>query len=256
MIFTNLIQANLRTKIFGKEIEYYQRLSSTNEEAWDLIKNEEASHGMIVITDNQFQGKGRSGNSWFMSPSKGLAMSLIILESLSAEKVRLIPLLTGIAIAKTLENRGYSPKLKWPNDILLNEKKVSGILCESKLSGHSVQSIVVGVGINVNESEQDFPEILNQSATSLYIETSHTHQRELVAAIFTTYFEQLLEKLQTSSNEIISEWTHYCGHINETVSFNFQNEIKSGLFKGVDNSGQARVIIDDTEHKFASIILD
>jgi len=256
MIFTNLIQANLRTKIFGKEIEYYQRLSSTNEEAWDLIKNEEASHGMIVITDNQFQGKGRSGNSWFMSPSKGLAMSLILKEHLSAKKAGLIPLAVGIAVAETLKNRGQIPKLKWPNDILLNGKKVGGVLCESKLSGEKIQSVVVGVGLNINETEEDFPEALGQTATSLFIESSYTHQRELVAAIFTTYFEQLLEKLQTSSNEIISEWTHYCGHINETVSFSFQNEIKSGLFKGIDESGQARVIIDDTEHKFASIILD
>ena len=83
MIFTNLIQTNIRTRRFGKEIEYYQRLVSTNLEAWDLIENNDASHGMIVITDNQFQGKGRNGNSWFMSPSKGLAMSLVMLKPLS-----------------------------------------------------------------------------------------------------------------------------------------------------------------------------
>ena len=68
MIFTNLIQTNLRTKNFGKDIEYYQRLESTNIESWELIEEGNASHGMIVITDDQYKGKGRNNNSWFMSP--------------------------------------------------------------------------------------------------------------------------------------------------------------------------------------------
>ena len=256
MIFTNLIQTNLRTKLFGKEIEYYQRLGSTNEEAWELIENGEATHGMIIITDHQFKGKGRSGNSWFMSPSKGLAMSLILLESLSTEKAGLIPLATGVAMAKTLENRGFSPKLKWPNDILLAKNKVGGILCESKISGQSVKAMVVGIGLNLNETKNDFPEDLNESATSLSIESGHTHQRELVVAIFTTFFEHYWEKLQNSPEEIISEWTSFCGHMEQNVSFRFKGIQQSGLFRGIDNFGQARVMIDGNERVFPSIILD
>ena len=159
MIFTNLIQTNLRTRRFGKEIEFYQRLGSTNLEAWNLIENNEASHGMIVITDNQFQGKGRNGNSWFMSPSKGLAMSLVMLDPLSLKKAELISIAAGIAIAKALKNRGGKPKLKWPNDILLGNKKCGGILCESRISGQTVNSMVIGIGLNINETENDFKEL-------------------------------------------------------------------------------------------------
>ena len=86
MIFTQLIQTNLRTKALGKKVEYYNRLDSTNEEAWELIDSGEAQHGMIVITDNQFSGKGRNKNQWYMSPSKSLAMSIIILEPIEIEK--------------------------------------------------------------------------------------------------------------------------------------------------------------------------
>ena len=100
MIFTNLIKTNLRTKQFGRDIEYYQRLKSTNDEAWELIQNGEASHGMMIITDYQTQGKGRGGNSWFMSPSKGLALSLILLEPISLGIAGLIPLVAGVAMAK------------------------------------------------------------------------------------------------------------------------------------------------------------
>ena len=149
MIFTNLIQTNLRTKIFGKEIEYYQRLGSTNKEAWELIENGEATHGMIIITDHQFKGKGRSGNSWFMSPSKGIAMSLILLESLSFKIARLIPLVAGIAMAKTLNNRGFSPKLKWPNDIFFGSKKLIGFLPRVITRGKEIIYVRVGLGMNV-----------------------------------------------------------------------------------------------------------
>ena len=190
MIFTNLIQTNLRTKHFGENIEYYQRLESTNIESWELIEENNASHGMIVITDDQYKGKGRNNNSWFMSPSKGLAMSIILTEPLSIEEAELIPIAAGVATAKTIENRGAVPQLKWPNDILIGDKKCGGILCESKISNNMVKNMVIGIGLNINENENDFPEEIIRSATSLSIETGHSTQRELVCAIITTFFEQ------------------------------------------------------------------
>ena len=256
MIFTNLIKTNLRTKQFGRDIEYYQRLKSTNDEAWELIQNGEASHGMIVITDYQTQGKGRGGNSWFMSPSKGLSLTLILLEPMSLEIAGLIPLVAGVAMAKTLKNQGGSPTLKWPNDILFREKKTGGILCESKISGQSVQSMVVGIGLNVNETEIDFPDELKETATSLSMESGHTHQRELVAAIFTTFFEQYWERLQESPEEIINDWTSLCGHLGKSVSFNFKGENLSGIFKKIDQNGHACITIGSDEKVYPSIILE
>ena len=105
MIFTNLIETNLRTKELGKQIEYYQRIDSTNKEAWEIIDSKDTSHGTIVITDNQLSGKGRNGNTWFMSPSKGLAMSIVLKKSISIQDGLLIPIAAGVAIAKALENR-------------------------------------------------------------------------------------------------------------------------------------------------------
>ena len=97
MIFTNLIQTNLRTIQFGKDIEYYQRLESTNVESWELIKKNNASHGMIVITDNQYKGKGRNNNTWFMGSSKGLAMSIILTKPMSIKDAELIPITIGVS---------------------------------------------------------------------------------------------------------------------------------------------------------------
>jgi len=252
MIFTNLIQTNLRTKQFGKHIEYYQRLESTNNEAWELINSGELNHGTMIITDNQFKGKGRGGNSWFMGQSKGLAMSLIYQKPLPIKDAGLIPIAIGVACAKALENRGSTPTLKWPNDILIQGKKVGGILCESKISGESVISMVIGIGLNINETIQDFPDDLIESATSLNIATGHVHQRELVCAILTTYVERILDELSSAPNE----WLSYCGHLDQPVSFMYGTEPKSGIFKNINADGHAEIEIDGNLFVYPSIILD
>lgn len=252
MIFTQLIHTNLRTKEFGRTIEYYQRLGSTNDEAWALINNGESTHGMIVITDNQFQGKGRSGNTWFMGQSKGLAFSLIYEKNISIRDASLIPIAIGVSVAKTLENRGATPSLKWPNDIHIHGKKVGGILCESKISGQQVTSMVIGVGLNINETVQDFPDEINNLATSLSVETNHGHQRELVCAILTTYFEQSLERLTQMPNE----WLSYCNHLDKVVSFKHDSVSKSGIFRKINSEGHAEIEVDGNLTVFPSIILD
>ncbi len=252
MIFTNLIQTNLRTEELGKQIEYYQRIGSTNKEAWELIDLEEARHGTIIITDNQLSGKGRTGNAWFMSPSKGLAMSIILKKSISIQDGLLIPIAVGVAIAKALENRGGNPKLKWPNDILINNKKCGGVLCETRIKNNSIMEMVIGIGLNINETINDFPDTLSRSATSLAIETNQSNQRELVCAIITTYFERLLNDLPSS----IPIWNDYCNHQNKSVSFKQDGNRKNGIFNGLDNDGRAIIQIDKKEILFNSITLE
>tara|TARA_Y100001934_G_scaffold238138_1_gene290831 strand:- start:1127 stop:1885 length:759 start_codon:yes stop_codon:yes gene_type:complete len=252
MIFTNLIETNLRTKVFGKNIEYYQRLESTNAESWSLIKKDMANHGTIIITDNQIKGKGRNGNTWFMSPSKGLAMSIILLEPLQIKDAERIPIAAGVAAAKTLENRGVNASLKWPNDIMINEKKCGGILCESKILNQNIQSMVVGIGININENKYDFPPEILETATSLFIETGYSHQRELLCAIFTTFFERELNNLSLT----LDLWKNYCSHIGQIISFNHKGEKYSGTFKGIDSNGGALIEIENDIKNFTSIIMD
>ena len=252
MIFTNLISTNLRTKIFGQEIEYYQILPSTNQEAWNLIEKKESNHGMIVITDQQKKGKGRGNNSWFMSPSKGLAMSIIIDEPVSLNDASLIPLSAGLSVAQAIENRGLKPKLKWPNDILINGKKCGGILCESKVRNGNLTQMVIGIGLNINEATSDFPNELISNATSMSIETGHTHQRELFCAIITTFFERNFEVLQKSP----TIWTKYCYHLDKTVSFKQNGKNISGIFRGLNNNGYAKIDINGIVKIFPSITLD
>ena len=251
MIFTNLIQTNLRTERFGKQVEYYQRLESTNVEAWDLIKSGDAENGMIIITDNQIKGKGRNGNSWFMAPSKGLAMSIILNQKLTIGEAELIPIAVGVAIAKAIENRGAKPQLKWPNDIFIDGRKCGGVLCESKISSNLIHSMVIGIGLNINETETDFPELIRDRATSLSIATGHSNQRELVCAIITTFFERAMKDLKAN----IKIWENYCSHMDDLVAFRYNNAEQKGIFKGIDQHGHAMIDIENKVHVFPSIRL-
>ena len=251
MIFKNLIQANLRTEYLGKDIEYYQIIDSTNKEAKSIIKNNEATHGMMIITDNQKNGKGRLNNEWFMGPGKGLAMSVIYLKTLSIKKATLIPLASGLAIAKTLENRGFKPKLKWPNDIILNNKKVGGILCESEIKNNIINSFIIGVGLNVNETVNDFPKELQYKATSLFIETNNSFQRELISAIITTFLERSIQNFDS----IISQWLSFCGHLDKKVTFHYRNKEYYGIFKSINSDGHAQIETDGKILQFPSIYL-
>ena len=251
MIFKNLIQANLRTEHLGKDIEYYQIIDSTNKEAKSIINNNEATHGMMVITDNQKNGKGRLSNEWFMSPGKGLAMSIIYLKTLSIKKATLIPLASGLAIAKALENRGFRPKLKWPNDIILNNKKVGGVLCESEIKNNIINSIIIGIGLNVNETINDFPEDLQGKATSLFIETNNSFQRELISAIITTFLERSIQNFDS----IMDEWLSFCAHLDKKVTFHYRNKKYSGVFKGINSEGHAKIEAEGKVLQFSSVYL-
>ena len=252
MIFTNLIHTNLRTNILGKNVEYYQRLDSTNAEAWELLEEEQAEHGMIVITDNQLKGKGRNSNTWFMSPSKGLAMSLVLIRDFSIEEAELIPIAVGVAAARMLKNRGVDSQLKWPNDLMINDKKCGGILCESKISDQRVYQMVIGLGININETKDDFPNDLSDTSTSLFLESGHTHQRELTCAIFTTFFEKMLDDLEST----IDDWKKYCAHLNKKVSFSHNGVKHQGIFKDINGRGHAIIEINNNMKTFPSITLD
>ena len=191
MIFTQLIQTNLRTKELGKNVEYYNRLDSTNEEAWELI-DEGNQHGSIIITENQIKGKGRQNNNWSMVAGKGLAFTLILDKKYPQSFSGFFSLAAGISVAESLKKRGVESALKWPNDIYYSNKKIGGILCESKIKNKEIDKIVIGIGINVNETIEEHPDNIHNDISTMSSITNHAHQRELIVAEFVNCFERLL----------------------------------------------------------------
>ncbi len=112
--------------------------------------------------------------------------------------------------------------------------------------------MVVGIGLNINENENDFPSDIVESATSLSMETGYSTQRELVCAIITTFFEQQINNLGLS----IGLWEHYCSHLNEKVAFSYNKSNHNGIFKGINDKGHALIDIDNNLKTFPSIILE
>lgn len=122
MLFINLVQANLKTRILGQQIEYYTRLESTNSEAWEII-DEGAQSGALVVTDHQFSGKGRADRKWSAVPNKSLTFSLLLFPDFDANLSGWLPILSGLAVQKALLNFDTDVRLKWPNDLILDGKK-------------------------------------------------------------------------------------------------------------------------------------
>ena len=254
MIFTQLIQTNLRTKELGKNIEYYNRLDSTNTEAWELVE-EDNNHGTIIITENQIKGRGQKTKTWRMVPGKSLVFSLILTKNYPIDYSGLISLTVSLALNESLNKRGLETKLKWPNDIFINGKKIGGILCETKIDNSKIKTMVIGVGVNVNESISEHDDDIQKNLTTMFEVSKHPHQRELIVAEFINSFELLLNKLSTEPKYIIEEWLDKCMHLNKNILF-FQNEkILEGVFCGLDSNGYAKIEIGNKIKSYSSINL-
>ena len=251
MIFSNLVDANLNTDFIGRNLEYYSRLASTNDEAWELIA-ENAPNGSLIITDNQFKGRGRFGNKWISAPSMGLTFSLILYDLKNLHK---LPLIIGVSVCEALKEFNFKLKLKWPNDIILNDKKIGGILCELKKI-NNVKTIVVGIGMNINEKADDFPDNLRKRAISLSMVSNKTFQRERVLAKILNHFEKNLDLLKEKNLELFKKWESFCNHINKEVTFHNNNVNVVGRFLKISDRGSAIIEVNNKEIVFSSGIVE
>ncbi len=165
MITKTEIVNNLNTKIFGRTVFNFDTLDSTNTFAKSL-KKEEAPHGTIVVSEEQTAGRGRLQRNWISPKGKNLLFSVVMFPDFGREKISLLPFAGSLAVADAIESvTGLSPTCKWPNDVLINNKKVCGMLLESSSGNSALEKIILGIGVNVNQEE--FPDGLKFKASSL-----------------------------------------------------------------------------------------
>ena len=257
MIFTNLVQTNLRTKTLGQVIEYYTQLDSTNEEAWEMI-DEGVKSGTVIITDRQLSGKGRNGAKWQSKADRSLTFSVVIQpNNLSGSMSGVFPLLSGVAIVRALQDMHIDGGLKWPNDIIINGKELGGVLCESRIQSKSIKWVVLGIGINVNETANDFENDISHSATSLYLEVGDFMQRERLLAAILNHLEILLNELgeDSGSFDINKYWTPYCIHNNKNITFQEGGQIRQGRFKNIAKNGECVIKMNGTTQSFTGAVI-
>ena len=248
MFNLNLYKENLSTDVFGKSIKYYSKLDSTNTKAWELI-SKNVENGTVVITDNQTKGRGRQSNKWISIQGRSLTFSIIMYPNALLNQINLYSLIAGLAITDCLNEYDIHAQLKWPNDILINGKKVGGILCESKISGGVIKSMVIGIGLNVNETITELPKEVHYNATSLMIESGKQYQAEILLA---NILNQLEHRIQDKNNIQLTNWEERCAHLNQRVTFRSGNENIKGVFKGLSSIGQAVITINNEEVIFDS----
>lgn len=158
------------------KIIFYRETDSTNVRIHQLAK-EGLPEGTVVWADYQSSGKGRRGRSWESPAGTNLYFSILLRPQISPEKAPMLTLVMAYSTAKAIQiHLGMEPQIKWPNDLILNKKKICGILTEMHLKGQEISDVVIGVGINVNVT--DFPEELKDKATSLYLERGRKADRE------------------------------------------------------------------------------
>ena len=248
MFSKELYQKNLCTTILGREFNYHPQTNSTNEDAWQCFIDG-TPDGTLILTDNQTNGKGRRQNKWVSTPDKSLTFSFILHSELELEKMGLLPLLTGISIVRGIESAtAIQTGLKWPNDIMLNEKKMGGILIESKQIQNGL-GVVVGVGLNINENAQDIPHNLRDNAISLAMFSGQPHSREQILSAILNEFEALYD---TQMDSIIPLWTDHCIHQNMEVSFHSEQGKQQGIFQGISSQGHAEIQINGETQTFPS----
>ncbi len=184
MININTLRETLNTKIIGiPHIEHYTQLTSTNDIAITRGKTKGAIEGTLIITEHQTAGRGRYGRKWDAPPNKCILASVIFTHRLKQNQVHLPNLIGALSIAQGIHKiTGLDAKIKHPNDIRIDKKKVAGVLTEIEYDKHNQSFFVLGFGINVNITTDEFPQELRNTATSLLIATSNIEYREICRA--------------------------------------------------------------------------
>lgn len=198
LISLNELKSKINTNFIGKEIHYFKELSSTNSIAKDLARKD-ALNGTLILSETQNLGKGRFGRPW-ISPQGGIWASLILRPNIEPIHAPKITLIAAAAEILTLESYNLKAEIKWPNDLLLNNKKISGILTEMSCDMDNIKHIILGFGININFSKEDIPSDLEVKATSLYIEYGYKFNRTDFLCRYLENFENLYNELITNNS--------------------------------------------------------
>ncbi|WP_458455963.1 biotin--[acetyl-CoA-carboxylase] ligase [Methanobrevibacter sp.] len=200
------ISENMNTKYVGKELFVFKEVSSTNTVA-RFLSMHDVPDGSVVISEKQTAARGRSGKAW-ESPLGGVWLSIVLNPHVDYSKLPLITLATGVAVAKTLEKIGVeNPEIKWPNDIMINGKKVCGILTEAITKLNTIENVIIGVGIDANLDIEEFPEELKAGTTTLEKELGRKGSENLLIKMFLEEFEEVSELFDNEGfEEILKEW--------------------------------------------------
>ena len=214
----------------------YNSLESTNSTAKELIEKD-SQHGTVIVAAEQTKGRGRYARQWVSSPG-GLYISLAFHPIPPQKQYTLFPLLAAISVHFLLNKYSISSKIKWPNDVLVNTKKIAGILIETETKNPSKPILICGIGINVNNDVNNFPSKLLTPATSLIHETGrHIDLLTMTTRLIHIFEEHYTQLVKKGPEEIIDHWKQATDTLGKHIQITQQHTTIKGIAENIDSNG-------------------
>jgi BirA family biotin operon repressor/biotin-[acetyl-CoA-carboxylase] ligase len=228
--------ARLRTHRLGQALLVRDTTSSTNDDAWETLAT--LGDGAAVVALSQTHGRGRAGRTWSQVPGQGLAISVALRLGCDVRQAGVIPLAAGLALLRACHALGVpAARLKWPNDVLVNGRKLAGVLCEVRRAAGGGDAVVIGVGLNVRHAREEFPAEFREQATSLALEGADVGLEE-AGAEFLTRLEPLWNELQEGDRgAVLAEWSRWAAHWGEWVCVRTPAGPVEGIAQRLDADG-------------------
>ncbi|MGD9209623.1 MAG: biotin--[acetyl-CoA-carboxylase] ligase [Desulfobacteraceae bacterium] len=248
-LFKDEIQQGLSTMVFGRnEIFHYDTIASTNSKARELADGG-ADEGTLVIAECQSAGRGRRGRKWISPKHDGIYFSMIARPQLSPAEAPQITLLTAVTLARTIMRQTQLRlQIKWPNDLLIQGKKVAGILTELRTEMDLVEYVIIGIGLNVNTPATALEAIMDQKVTSLAQETNTSFSRLLLLQNFLAEFEKDYRLLGTSAfKNTLEQWRTLANIMGQFISVDVAGQTYRGRVVNIEKNGA--LVIEDTKGK-------
>lgn len=235
-----------KVRVIGRDIRVFQETTSTNDVV-ERLAIDGVAEGIVVFAEKQTAGRGRLGRSWVSPPGCGLWLSILLRPKLNPLATTQLTVASAVAVARAIQSHTQlKPQIKWPNDILLNGKKVCGILTELSAELDRVRHVTLGIGLDVNQSREDLPPELRSIATSLQIESKQHWLRSDVAIALLKELDLVYHQINTGGFAKISdEWASRCSTLGERVRIRLGDRVFRGTAEALDDEG---ALLIRTEH--------
>jgi len=240
------IKANLKTKAFGKTLQIFPELPSTMDTAKALGLTG-APEGMVVIADAQTHGRGRHSRTWFSPAGKNIYCSILFRSEFAPEETQRLLCLVLVAARQMIsDDCGIEAKIKWPNDLVVNGKKIAGFLLQNEIEGSRLLFSILGVGININLEKKDLPPELVGLASSLKIETGQVFPRsKLIASLFNQIEDWYRILNEEGFKKIKDAWISNWQELNKPIKIHQPGRTYEGLGVDLDDCGYIIVKLED-----------
>lgn len=247
------IKSGLNTQIIGNDIILFDAVTSTMEIARAKI-SQNVPEGLVILAEHQSGGKGRRGRTWHCPEKKGLLVTIVLKPEIDKDRICFLTGITSIALSETIHHLLKIPvAVKWPNDIIVNNKKVAGILIEIYGSCNEAFNFAIGIGVNINLTKDDLPDNTIFPATSLLLEKGFTIDRIRFAQTLLQSLDTWYLHLKEDHYEFIREhWRDLCLAFNQKLQINKENLTYTGKFVDITSKGDLIIELDNKKKRIFS----